>query len=138
MFLTFGLSGRAQQKAGGHANNFISTEYYEAPHQQQMKTRLSGAEAQPLPGGLLDIKNFKLETFTLSGQPEITASAPECVYDTINETASSPGHLQLDYGAGKFYVEGDGFLWRQTNSFLTISNHVRSVIKMSPENKAAP
>ncbi|HVU26187.1 MAG TPA: hypothetical protein VHG71_00355 [Verrucomicrobiae bacterium] len=138
LFIICELSGHTQQNVKGHANNFTSTEYYEAPNERQMKTRLSGTQAQPLPGGLLAIKNFKLETFTLSGQPEITASVPECVYDTINETASSPGHLQLDYGAGKFQVEGDGFLWRQTNSFLTISNNISSVIKMSPENTTAP
>ena len=38
--------------------------------QQQMKSRLSGAEAQPEPGGLLVIKQLKLETFNPNGKPE--------------------------------------------------------------------
>jgi hypothetical protein len=43
--------------------------------------------------------------------------------------ANSPGHLQVQTGDGKFRVEGDGFLWRQSDSFLTISNNVRTVVE---------
>ena len=55
--------------------------------------------------------------------------APECVYDTLNGVANSPGHLQLRTGDGNFRVEGDGFLWRQDDALLTISNHVHTVIE---------
>ena len=126
---------RAQQNTSGHASDFSSVEYYEAPHQQQVKSRLSGAEALPEPGGLLVVKQLKLETFDLNGKPEIIVDAPECVYDTLNGVATSPGKLQMRTGDGKFRVEGEGFLWRQTNSFLTISNHVRAVIEIAPEKK---
>ena len=37
---------RAQQATTGLANNFSSVEYFEAPHQSQMKSRLSGTQAQ--------------------------------------------------------------------------------------------
>ena len=43
--------------------------------------------------------------------------------------------LKLQTGDGKYRVEGEGFLWRQSDSFLTISNHVRTVIEVSPEKK---
>lgn len=118
----------AQENIAGHANDFTTTEYFDAPHQQQVKSRLSGTEAQPQPGGLLDIKQFKIETFGVDGKPEIIASAPDCTYDTFNGTANSPGHLQVRTGDGKFRVDGDGFLWRQNDSFLTISNSVHSVV----------
>src|SRR5471030_96116 len=113
---------RAQPTATGHANDFSSVEYYEAPNQQQVKTRLSGAEAVPLAGGLLVVKQLKLETYTTNGTPEVVVSAPDCVYDTIKSTASSPGKVRLQTGDGKISVEGEGFLWRQTDSLLTISN----------------
>ena len=100
-----------------------------------MKSRLSGADAQPLPGGLLVIKALKLETFNTNGSPQAVVEAPECVYDMRNGTASSPGHLQLRSADGKIRTEGDGFLWRQDASFLTISNHVHSVIETGPEMK---
>jgi hypothetical protein len=129
------LRGAAQSNVVGHASDFTSVEYYAAPHQQQMKSRLSGAEAQPLPGGLLAIKQLQLETFGLNGKPEIIVNAPECVYDQLNGTASSPGRLEVQTGDGKIRVEGEGFLWRQTDSFLTISNDVHTVIKLRPEKK---
>jgi hypothetical protein len=129
------VATRAQQNTSGHASDFTSVEYYEAPHQQQIKSRLSGAEALPEPGGLLVVKQLKLETFDLNGKPEIVVDAPECTYDMLNGVANSPGHLQLRIGDGKIRTEGDGFLWRQTNSFLTISNHVRTVIEISQEKK---
>ena len=103
-----------------------------------MKSRLSGAEAQPQTGGLLVIKQLKLETFTLDGKLEMIVNAPECVYDTFNHVANSTGHLQLQAGDGKFHVEGDGFLWRQDDSFLTISNHVYTVIKTSAWKPTMP
>jgi hypothetical protein len=121
--------GRTQQNGIQHASDFTSVEYFEPPHQQQMKSRLSGAEAQPQAGGLLVIRQLELETFDINGNPEMIVNAPECVYDTFNRTASSPGHLTAQTGDGKFRVEGDGFLWRQNDSFLTISNHVRTMIE---------
>jgi hypothetical protein len=69
----------------------------------------------------------------VDGKLEMVVEAPSCTYDILNATASSPGPLQVRTGDGKFRVEGEGFLWRQTNSFLTISNNVRSLIDMAPE-----
>ena len=130
----FAIATQAQQNLAGHANDFSSVDYWEAPHQQVMKSRLSGAEAQPQ-GQLLVIKQLKLEMFDTNGVTEVVVKAPDCVYDTLHSVASSPGHLWLESGDGKSHVEGDGFLWRQTNSFLTISNNVHTVIETTPEKK---
>jgi hypothetical protein len=128
---------RAQQNATGHAKDFTSVEYFEAPNQKQMKSRLSGASAQPQAGGLLVIKQLKLEKFNENGKVEMIARAPECVYDTMNGIASSPGKLQLETGDGKLRVDGEGFLWRQSDYLLTISNHVHTVIETEPGAKRA-
>jgi hypothetical protein len=120
---------RAQQNGVQHANNFTSTEYYGPTNHQQIKSILSGAEALPQPGGLLIIKQLKLEMFNPDGKLEWVVNAPECVYDTFKGVANSPGHLEVRTGDGKFRVEGEGFLWRQSNSFLTISNNVRTVVE---------
>jgi hypothetical protein len=136
MILFFAATdNRAQSNVVSHASDFTSVEYYAAPNQQQMKSRLSGAEAQPLPGGLLAIKQLKLETFELNGRPEIVVSAPECIYDQLNGTASSPGRLQVQTGDGKIRVAGEGFLWRQSDSFLTISNRTSTGLEFGPEKK---
>jgi hypothetical protein len=122
-------NGRAQQNGVQHASDFTSTEYYEPPHQQQIKSIMSGAEALPQSGGLLIIKQLKLETFNLDGKLEFTIMAPECIYDTLKGVANSPGHLQVRTGDGKILTEGNGFLWRQSDQKLTISNNVCSVIE---------
>jgi hypothetical protein len=132
----FVARGLAQPGIASHARGFTSVEYYPAPFQQQMRSRLSGAEGQPLPGGLLVIKQIKLETFNTNGSPQSVVEAPECVYDTFHYTASSAGHLRLQSGDGKIRAEGDGFLWRQGDSLLTISNNVHTVIETGPEMKA--
>jgi hypothetical protein len=123
--------------AASHARDFTSVKYFdEAPFQQQMKSRLSGADAQPLPGGLLVIKQPKLETFNTDGSRQAIAEVPECVYNITNGVANSAGHLRLQSGDGKIRTEGDGFLWRQDDSFLRISNHVHTVIETGTETKA--
>jgi hypothetical protein len=126
---------RAQQNAAGHASDFNTVEYFDPPHERQVRSRVSGAEAVPQPGGLLVVKQFKLETFALDGKPEIVVTAPECVYDALKNMASSPGHLAVRTGDGKFRVEGEGFLWRQNDSLLTISNRVHTVIENLREMK---
>jgi hypothetical protein len=133
--LSCGPRGWSQPNGVKHASDFTSVEYFASPHQQQMKSRLSGAEAQPQAGGLLVIKQLKLETFTMDGKAEFIVEAPECVYDTQKNAANSSGHLQLRTGDGKFHVAGEGFLWRQNDSFLTISNQVRTVIETGPAEK---
>lgn len=126
----------AQQS--GHATDFTTTEYYEPPRQQQVKSILSGAEALPQPGGLLIIKRLKLQTFDPDGKTQIIVIAPECIYDTLGATARSAGPLQLQNGDGTFRVEGEGFLWRQTNNFLTISNQVRTRIEVGAKVNMIP
>jgi len=125
-------------KDAGHTRDFTSVEYYTAPNPTQMKTRLSGAEAQPLAGGLLLIKQLRLEAFNTNGNAQAAIEAPECTYDTVHDTANSAGHLRAQSGDGKIVVEGDGFLWRQDDSFLTISNHVHTVIKTSVWKPVVP
>jgi hypothetical protein len=127
-----------QTNVVSHASNFTSVEYFDPPNQLQMKFRLAGAEAQPLAGGLLLIRQFHLETFDSNGTPGLVVKAPHCVYDTQRGVASSAGHLRLETADGSSHVEGDGFLWRQTNSFLTISNNVKTVIEKPPEKKTGP
>jgi hypothetical protein len=124
-------SYRAQQLPVGHATDFTSNTYFEPPNDQKVKMKLSGADAQPLPGGLLDVKQLHLESFDLNGKLEMIVRAPQCNYAPMDAVANSAGHLELQTGDGRIHVEGDGFVWRQNDSVLTISNHVHTVIQMS-------
>lgn len=119
---------RAQSGFSGNTTDFTSVEYYPAPEEAQVKLQLSGAEANPLPGGLLVIKQFKLQLFNTNGETQAIVSAPQCTYDTVRGLAYSPGPLFLQNGDGKIHVQGTGFTWRQADSFLVVSNQ-RTVIE---------
>ncbi|HUE36058.1 MAG TPA: hypothetical protein VMO20_01605 [Candidatus Acidoferrum sp.] len=130
LFLLSAMGSRAQQiPVGGDATDFSSVEYYQAPHQQQIKSRMSGAEAEPQEGGLLLIKQLKLEAFDENGKLQFVITAPECVYDPVKGVATSSGELHMRTGDEQLRIDGTGFLWRQSDSLLTISNQVQTVIE---------
>jgi hypothetical protein len=130
VFFLAGAGDHAQSLPLGHATDFTSESYFEPPHEQQVKMKLSGAEALPLPGGLLEVKQLRVETFSADGKPEVVVRAPQCTYAPLDGVANSAGPIALQSGDDKIHVEGEGFLWRQTTSALTISNHVRTRIEM--------
>jgi hypothetical protein len=131
--LAFALAaGTAPPLGFGRVKDFSVPDFYPPPNQNQMKSLLSGAEAEPLPGGLIRIKQVKVESFNVSGVLEMTILAPECLYDTGTRSASSPGPLRMTSGNGQLVIEGTGFLWQQTNSVFTISNQVRTTLSPAP------
>lgn len=117
----------------GYATNFSSVTYFEPPHEQKVAYRLSGAEAMPLPDAKLDLKKMRVEKFNADGKLEAIVEAPQCIY-TLDGVASSAGRMQLKTGDGKFRLEGDGFMWQQSDRSLNISNHVHTVIKIGITN----
>ena len=121
----------AQQIPTGRTDAFTTDMYFDHPHEQQIQTRLSGAAATPLPGGLLDVKDLRIEAYSTNGVLQLVAKAPQCTYAMMDGQADSTGHLELQSGDGKFYIEGRGFrlLWRQNATSLTISNQVHTVIQ---------
>ena len=110
--------------------DFSVPEYFDPPHEKQMKSLLQGAEAEPQPGGMIAIAEVKFQTFNeKTGQAEIQVRAPHCIFDSVSRTVSSSGPLTVQSVNGQFYLEGEGFLWQPTNSNLIISNRVRTVIR---------
>jgi hypothetical protein len=117
---------------GANASDFSSIEYFDEPNQQQPKSEISGASAQPIEGGLLLIKQVKLEKFLVTGKSQFVVTAPECIFNPMNGQASSPGEVHMQTGDGQLRIDGQGFLWRQNESFLIISNHVQTIVDKAP------
>ncbi len=113
------------------ATDFTSVQYFEAPNEQKVKMRVSGAEASPLPETMLAVKQLKLEMFSTNGTPEVVVKAPQCIYSPLTGVASSAGRLELIALGGKLRVEGEGFLWRQAEGSLHISNRVDTTIDIN-------
>jgi hypothetical protein len=129
----FAFVALAEKVANTTVKDFRVPEYYDPPHETQLRSLLQGAEAQPEPGGLVLIRDLKLQTFGVNGEYQVLVEAPHCVFDSVQRAARSPGRLQAQTADGKFYLEGEGFLWQQTNSNLIISNRVHTVISSVPK-----
>ena len=107
-------------------------QYHNPPNETQPKSTLSGAEAEFQSGGLILIHGLKLQSFATNARVEMSIESPQCVFDTAQNTASSAGHLEARSGDGRIFIEGEGFLFQQTNSHLIISNRVHTVIRSAP------
>jgi hypothetical protein len=131
MFLFIAVEMDRAQIPPAHATSFSTDMYYEAPNEDRVKMRLSGTESSPLPGGYLDVKNMKVETYNTNGSVQIEAESPQCTLRYAEQVADSPGHLEMRSGDGKVHVAADGFLLvlKQDAVSLTLSNHVHTVIQ---------
>lgn len=111
------------------AKGYKVAEHYGPPHESQIKSLLEGGSFTPLVGGQTLLSNgITLQTFTESNTLQLVIKAPECLYDSAAQTASSTGPLRVETPDGKFSIEGRGFLWQQTNTSLFISNQVHTVV----------
>lgn len=119
-----------QKLPTGHGRDFTMESYFEPPHERQVKMRMTGAEVTSLPGSLQDVHRMRIDSFRATGELEVTVRAPQCTFAPFDGVANSAGRLELQTGDGRFRMEGEGFLWRQNDQFLTVSNRVRTVIEM--------
>jgi hypothetical protein len=111
-------------------------QYFEPPHELQMKSYLEGAQADPGANGVIIIQNAKLQTFREDGVKEMTVKAPQCIFDSRGQTVSSAGPFQMQ--TSNVMVQGVGFFWKQTNSELLISNQQVTTVTGQMTNSFTP
>jgi hypothetical protein len=119
--------------AFGQVKNFFVPDYYDPPNQNQMKSLLRGAEAEPQPNGCVLIHELQLETYGIDGRLQMSVHAPVCSYNSATQSASSASHIEARSGDGHLLIEGEGFLWLQTNSTFTVSNRVHTIIRQGSD-----
>ena len=137
-FVVLAFLASAEKTSTTKVKDFSVPEYFPQPHETQMKSLLQGAEAEPETGGLILITDVKLKTFGEAGEPQMLVEAPHCVFDSVQRAVSSSGPFSVQSVDGKFHLEGEGFLWQETNSSLIISNRVRTTIRNFPSNSLKP
>jgi hypothetical protein len=103
-------------------------ENHPPPNESQVKFLLEGARAQPHSGQIW-ITDAKLTSYRTNGALEIEAETPRCIFDSAQKTVSSREFVQVHTADHRYLLEGEGFLLQQTNSQLTISNRVHTVIR---------
>ena len=127
----------AQQ--GGHSTGFRGHQDYDGAILNQRKTEFSGSEATNLDGAdRWLVKQFVMKNYREDGSLAMTAQAPECVYDRKAGGANSAGPLQMHTGDGRFFIEGVGFLWKETESRLMLSNQVHSILHSETPTNGQP
>ncbi len=137
-FLVAGLLLVASNAAALEGSNFSLSEYFPGTNYTKLQYKLSAAQARSLPGNRQLLTNVKLQAFKLTGELELVIEVPECVYDQTNKTVGSPGPLQVQSGDGRFRIAGDGFLYRQGESRVVISNRVHATVTLPTTNSAGP
>jgi hypothetical protein len=118
--------------------NFKFPERYESegPNQtNRLKGLLMAAQGQYLSNDLVLLHTMQLEHYQPDGRTNMVARAPECFFDIESRVAFSTGALEIVGLGGAFVVHGQrGFEVRMTNSTLTLSNRVRTVIRQDMIN----
>lgn len=134
-----GSRSHAQLPAVGAAEGFDANEYFPAPDSTLLHWRITGVKAEPLDRARALLSGMKLQMFLKNGETELAVDAAECLYDSAKRIASSPGKLKVLVNEGRFVIEGEGFLWQQTqetNWTLTISNQVHATVQRPTTNAA--
>jgi len=135
VFIVFApcLPAFAQPALSGQGKGFRVADYYDAKagRTNQMKMLLTGDTARPLAGqpGRYEIQGLRLVTFREAGPTNLVASAPQCFFNFFSRDLFSDGPLTALAANSRFSIEGQGFLWGETNSLLIISNQVHTRVQ---------
>ncbi len=113
-------------------------DYYDPPYELQVRSFLEGAVAEPGADGMVVIHEARLTTYHENGSNEMVVTAPLCTYDTHAQIVSSAGPLHVDQIDQNVRVDGVGFYWLQTNSYLHISNQQQTTVYGRYTNTFAP
>jgi len=96
----------------------------------QIKILIKGAKGRPISGTKLTLVNeAEVNTFKENGEAELVVQAPECTHNEAQHTVSSAGPLRVRTADGRFFLEGEGFLFQKDDSMLFISNKVHTLLQ---------
>ncbi len=135
LWLALALAGAAAVLAQGLPGEGVQRGIKFPEHDRQtgrLKSLLFGVTAVQQPNGLVGVTGMRVETYTYRDNArvlEMIVESPACVFDFRTKTASSSGPMKAYRADGSFTLEGVGFQWCQTNSQLSVSNQVRTLVR---------
>jgi lipopolysaccharide export system protein LptA len=121
----WGSAIHAQSSRVTQGKDFSWPAYYSTSNGvQRLKSLLTGSEVQLRPPGLsvFLLKHPRLENYRPDGTLEWIATAADCIVDTVAGTVSGNNRLVLKTGNTNLFTTGVGFLSRQSDSTLILSN----------------
>lgn len=133
MLLAAPLPGQIRSGFKGSGSKY--PEYFEMPltggsQTNRLRGMFFGNEWQHLSNKVFRVTMMRIEHYEMSGGTNLVAIAPECLFDADARVAWSTGRLDIVGMNGGITIRGNrGFQARMTDSTLTISNKVRTVIQ---------
>jgi hypothetical protein len=122
----------AQAPAAG-ANGEIQGWTFALRDGARLLAKFGGATARPAAVGEFDVQALHVETFRGDGELDLVADAPACRVTLGGDgfLVTSPGPLKLAQENGRFAVESEGFRWDHAAGKLTLSNNVRTLLRLT-------
>lgn len=110
--------------------DYVVPEFFPAPNHTQLRTLIKGAVAEPAGPGVIRLKQVRVERFLEDGRRELLIETPECYYHLEAQELTSASPVTARSGDDRYRLAGVGFrfVYRGTNSTLTLSNQVRTTI----------
>lgn len=125
----------AQIRAGFRGTGSKYPEFYILPptggaQTNRLKGMFIGNGWQHLSNKVFRVNGMKIEHYEWSGETNLVAIAPECLFDAEARVAWSTGRLDIVGMSGGVTIRGArGFFARMGDSTLIISNKVRTTIQ---------
>lgn len=132
--LALGLAAAAVPSRGqtlpfGKITDFQIPEFYPPPRENHLRALVRGAEAEAIGPAMFLIRRPTIHTVDPEGRTNLVLQAADCIYDANSRIAWSTNWIVATHGTGEITVSGRGFLWRQQDLTLIISNDVQSTVK---------
>lgn len=128
VFVLLASHAAAQVSMTGRGKNFVAP----VTDAEGKRSVLRGKDVKPAGRGLVEITGMQAETFR-GPEKDLIIEAPQCVFDTRSNVATSPGRLTIRTADGRFSIEGESFQWQlgdsRLSSRLVISNKVHSLVR---------
>ena len=119
--------------------DYFSREELSPGQSNQVKNLFTGAEAQQRPGGLVLVRQMRIDNFRPDGATNFIIRTPECIFDYADRIAQSTGRIEVASADGQFQINGrEGFSCRLTNTLIILSNRVRTEIHHNLISPAKP
>ena len=92
------------------------------------KSEITGNSAKIKAGGIVDIKDFKIEFYEADGETiKMAVKAPQCTYNQRGRIAKSPDNVRIENP--KMVVTGEDFVWDGEREIFKIFKNAKVVIK---------
>lgn len=130
--------GEAQFSKITEAKDFKLPLFYPASNGvQRIKTVIAGERWRFVTNGIVHLIKPGITNYHPDGTMEWIAIAPECTVNVNTKEASGHTNIYFRTADSRFVQTGVGFLWKQSDSVLIVSNKVHTWIDKQALTKAA-